>query len=153
MAIVTIVDGRGGENEPAVPRQQGQRLMVVAIMASLPPPPTTTTATLALVPLALALALPQTKIGWWGGGCITMCLILHCRGCCCWCHLCLHSQDHGTKDDGRGNRIGRHANIRGWEEVGHHNPINVEQQKLKLKLKLKLKQQLWRQRQHLCACK
>jgi hypothetical protein len=51
--------------------------------------------------------------------------------CCChgrrhWCHLCLHSQDTGAKEDSRSNRQGRKAYIHGREEVGHHNPIGVE---------------------------
>ena len=49
--------------------------MRVVMMASLPPPHTTTTATLALI--ALALALPWTRIGWWGGGRAVMSLIRH----------------------------------------------------------------------------
>ncbi len=44
-------------------------------MASLPPPPTTTTAILALI--ALALALPWTRIGRRGGGRAMMRLICH----------------------------------------------------------------------------
>jgi hypothetical protein len=50
--------------------------MAAAIMASLPPSHMTTTAILALI--ALALALPLTRIGWQGGGRTVMCLI--CRG-------------------------------------------------------------------------
>jgi hypothetical protein len=107
-----------------------QLLMVVATMVSLPPPPTTMTATLALI--ALALALLQTWIGWWDGGCAVTHLILCCHGCCYLRHLCLHLQHDGAKDNGCGNRRGRHANICGQEEVGHHNPISVEQ-KIKIK--------------------
>jgi hypothetical protein len=33
-------------------------------------------------------------------------------------HLCLHSREDGSKDDGRGDRRGLHADIRGQEEVG-----------------------------------
>jgi hypothetical protein len=53
-------------------------------------------------------------------------LIHRCHGCCCWCHLCLHSQDNGAKEDSRSNRQGRKANIHRREEVGYHNPICVE---------------------------
>jgi hypothetical protein len=86
--------------------------------------PTTTTAILALI--ALALALPQTRIGRPGGGHAVTHLIRRCHGRRHWCHLCLHSQDNGTKEDGRGDRQGRNANIHGGEEVGHHDPIGVE---------------------------
>jgi hypothetical protein len=34
--------------------------------------------------------------------------------------------DDGAKEDGRGDRQGRNANIHGREEVGHHEPIGVE---------------------------
>jgi hypothetical protein len=107
--------------------------MALAIMASLSPSPPTTTAILTLIALALALALPWTRIGWRGGGRAVMHLIHCCHGCCWWRHLCLHSQDNGTKDDSCGDRQGCNANIHGWEEVGHHDPISVEQQKQKQK--------------------
>jgi hypothetical protein len=82
------------------------------------------TAILALI--ALALALPWTRIGWQGGGRALIHLICCCHGHCHWCHLCLHLQDDGGKDDGRNNRQGCTANIQGWEEVGHRDPISVE---------------------------
>ncbi len=69
----------------------------------------------------------------WGGGCTMTRLILCRHGCCCWHHLCLHLRYDSTKDDGCCNRQGWHANICGREEVGHHNPIGVEQQKQKQK--------------------
>ncbi len=134
-------------------RQWWRRLMTAATMASLPPPPMTTTTTLALI--ALALALPWTRIGRQGGGCAMMRHICRCHGCCPWCHLCLHSRDDSAKDNGRGNRQGRHANTRGLEEVGHHDPIGVEQQKQKQKQKQKQNQnqQQWQQHHCLCACR
>jgi hypothetical protein len=98
--------------------------MAVATMESLPMPPTTTTIILALI--ALALALPWTRIGWQGRGRTMMHLICRCHSCCCWCHLCLHSRDYGAKEDGCGDRQGRNANIHGQEEVGHNDPIGVE---------------------------
>jgi hypothetical protein len=103
-------------------RQLWQRLMAAATMASLPMPPTTTTAILALI----ALALPWTRIGRRGGGRADTRLICRRQGCCHWCHLCLHSRDDGTTEDGRGDRRGRNADIHGREEVGHHDPIGVE---------------------------
>jgi hypothetical protein len=105
--------------------------MAAATMAYLPPPPTTTTATLVLI--TLALALPRTRIGWRVGGRPVMRLIRSHHGRRHWCHLCLHLRDNGAKDVGHGNRRGRHANTRGQEEVRHHNPIGVEQQKPKQK--------------------
>jgi hypothetical protein len=62
-------------------------------------------------------------------------LIHHCHGHRHWHHLCLHSWDDGTKDYGRGDRRGHHADICGWEEVGHHDPIGVKKQKQKPKQK------------------
>jgi hypothetical protein len=56
-----------------------------------------------------------------------------------WCHLCLHSWVDGTKDDGCGDGQGCHTNIHSQEEVGHHEPIGVEQQKQKIKNKNKNK--------------
>ena len=50
-------------------------------------------------------------------------LIHRCHGRHCWCCLHLRSHDNGAKEDGRGDRQGRHVNIRVWEEVRHHNPI------------------------------
>jgi hypothetical protein len=128
-------------------------------MASLPPPPTMTTATLTLI--ALALALPHTRIGRRGGGRAMRHLICCRHGCCLWRHNCLHLWDDGAKGDGCGNRQDRHANIRGREEVGHHNPIGVEQQKQKPNQKQYQKQkqnqqqnqQQWRRRHCLCACR
>ncbi len=70
-----------------------------------------------------------------GGGCAVMCLICCCHSCCHWRHLYLHSWDDGAKDDGPSDRRGRHAHIRGREEVGHHVPIGMEQQKQKQKQK------------------
>jgi hypothetical protein len=63
--------------------QLWQQLMAAATMVSLPPPPTTMTAILALI--ALALALPWTRIGQQGGGRAMMCLI-----CCCHANPSLH---------------------------------------------------------------
>ncbi len=51
--------------------------MAAAVMASLPPPPMTMTAILALI--ALALALPWTRIGRRGGGRAMMYLIHRCH--------------------------------------------------------------------------
>jgi hypothetical protein len=96
--------------------------MAAATMASLLTPPTTMTAILPLI----ALALPWTRIGRWGGGHAVMRLIRRCHSRRHWCHLRLHSGDNGTKEDGCGNRQGRNANIHGREEVGHHDPIGVE---------------------------
>jgi hypothetical protein len=95
-----------------------------------------TTAILALI--ALALALPWTRIGQCGEGRAVMHLIYCCHGCCCWRHLCPHSRDDGAKDNGHSKRRCRNANIHGWEEVGHHNLIGVEQQKQKHKQKSQL---------------
>jgi hypothetical protein len=52
--------------------------------------------------------------------------------------------------NGRGDRQGHCTDNCGREEVGHHNPINVKQQK-KQKQKQKQNQQHWRQRCRLCA--
>ena len=79
------------------------------------------TATLALV--ALALAVPRRRIKRRGGDRAKMRLIHPRHGRRCWRCLHLRSQDNGAKEDGCGNRRVRHAHIRGWEEVGHHNPI------------------------------
>jgi hypothetical protein len=103
-------------------------LMAVATMV---PPPMTRTATLVLI--ALAFALPWTRTGWWGGGHAMMCLIRCPHGCHHWCQLCLHLRDDGTKDNGRGDRLGRHTNFRGQEELGHHNPIGIGTEKQKQK--------------------
>jgi hypothetical protein len=69
----------------------------------------------------------------------------------------------GAKDNGCSNRQGRHADIRSWEEVGHHGPIGMEQQKQKHKQKPKPKKThtqkqkqnklQWRQRHRLCTCR
>jgi hypothetical protein len=94
-------------------------------------------ATLALI--TLALTLPWTMIGRWGGG-GTMTHLICCRHSRHrWRHLCLHSQDDSTKDNGRSDRQGRHANTRSQEEVGHHDPIGVEQLKQRQKQKQKQK--------------
>jgi hypothetical protein len=70
------------------------------------------TATLALIALALALALPWTRIRRQGGGPAMKHLILcHNGSCPCRHHLCLHLHDGGTKDKGHGNRQGPQANI------------------------------------------
>jgi hypothetical protein len=107
--------------------------MAEVTMAYLPPPPLTTTATLVLI--ALALPLPWTRIGRWGGGPAVTRLICRCQGHCYWRHLFLHWRDHSVKDDSRGDRQGRHANIHGREEVRHHDPIGMELQKQKQKQK------------------
>ncbi len=104
--------------------QLWRQLMAAAMMASLPPAIMTMTAILALI--ALILALSWTRIGRRGGERAVMHLICHCHGRCHWHHLCLHSQDNGAKDNGRGNRRGRNPNIHGQEEVGHHVPIGME---------------------------
>jgi hypothetical protein len=90
-----------------------------------------TTTTLALIALALALALPLTRIGRQGGGCAVMHLICCHQGRCCWHHLCLHSWDDGTKDNSHSDRQGQHTNNCSREEVGHHDPISVEQKEIK----------------------
>jgi hypothetical protein len=87
------------------------------------------TATAALALIAHALALPWTRTGWQSGGRAMTRLIHHRHGHDYWCHHCLHSQDDGAKDNGRGDRRGCHINIWHREEVGHHNSIGVEQQK------------------------
>ncbi len=102
--------------------------MLVATMASLPLPPTTTIATLTLI--TLTLALPWTRIGRGGGGHALTHLISFCYSRRQWHHLCLHLQDGGAKDNGRGDRQGNHTNIRGREEVGHHDPIGMEQKQI-----------------------
>jgi hypothetical protein len=102
-------------------------------MASLPPPLTTRIATLTLI--ALILALPWTRIRRQGRGHALTRLIHHRHGCRCWHHLCRHLGDNGAKDNGHGNRQGHHADIRCQEEVEHHDPIGVEQQKQKQKQK------------------
>jgi hypothetical protein len=104
--------------------------MAAPKMASLPPTPTTTTAT---------LALPQTRMGRQGGGHAVTRIICHCHGLCCWRHLCLHLQDNGAKDNGCGDRRGCCVNNRGREEVGHHDPIGMEEQKQQQKQKTKTK--------------
>ncbi len=78
-------------------------------------------------------------------------LILCRHGCRCWHHLCLHSRDDGTKDDGHGNRQGRHADIRSCKEAEHHDPICVKHQKQNQKQK-QIQQQWW-QGHHLCPCR
>jgi hypothetical protein len=65
-------------------RQLWQWLMAAATMASLPPPPTTTTAIIALI--ALALALPWTRMGRQGGGHAVMCII-RCHHANPWLHV------------------------------------------------------------------
>ena len=50
-------------------------------------------------------------------------LIHRRRGHCCQRRLRLRSHDDGADEDGRSERQDRHADIRGREEVGHHNPI------------------------------
>jgi hypothetical protein len=142
--------------------------MAAATMASLPPPPMTTTTTLALITLTLALALPRTRIGRQGGGSAMAHLICCCNGHHCWYHLCLHFQEDSAKDNGRRDRQGRHTNIQGREEVGHHDPIGAKQQqknkkknkkktkkkqKPKPKQKQKQKQKQWQQRHRLCTCR
>jgi hypothetical protein len=109
--------------------QLWRRLMAVATMVSLPSPPTTMTAILSLIPLALAL--PWTRIGWRGGGHAVTRLIHCCHGRRRRRHLCLHSRDDGAKEDGRGDRQGCNTNIHSREEVGHHDPIGMEQKKKK----------------------
>jgi hypothetical protein len=102
-------------------------------MASLPPAIMTMTTIFALI--ALAFALSWTRIGRWGGGHVVMHLICPCHGCHCWCHLCFHSWDDSAKDNGRSDRQGPNPDIHGREEVGHHDPIGVEQKKKKKKKK------------------
>ncbi len=117
--------------------------MALATMTSLPPAITTITAILARI--ALTLALSWTRIRQQGGGRAVTHLICHCHGHRCWRHLCLHSWDNGAKDNGRSNRQGCNPNIHGQEEVGHHDPIGVEQQQQQKN------QQQWRQRHCLYA--
>jgi hypothetical protein len=81
----------------------------------------------------LALARPRTRIRRRGGGHAVRRLIHRRHGRRRWCQLCLHLQDDGAKDDGRGSRRSQCANIRGREEVGQHDPVGVEQQKQKQK--------------------
>jgi hypothetical protein len=64
--------------------QLWQQLMAAATMASLPPPPTTMTAIIA--PIALAFALPWTRMGRQGGGCAMMHLI-RCHHANPWLHV------------------------------------------------------------------
>jgi hypothetical protein len=112
--------------------------MAAAMMASLPPPSTTMPTTLALI--ALALALPWTRIGRWGGG-PAMMHLFHChhgRHCCC--QLSLHLRVDGAKEDCHGDRRGCHTNIHDQEEVGQHDPIGMEQHKQKQKQKQKQNQ-------------
>jgi hypothetical protein len=90
------------------------------------------TATLTLI--ALALALPRTRIEWLGGGHTLTHLIQHHHGCHCWRQPCHYLQDNDAKDGGCGNRRGCHSNICGREEVGHYNPIGMEQQKINKKI-------------------
>ena len=68
-------------------------------------------------PLALALALPRTRIGQRGGGLVAT-RFIHChRGRRRWL-LRLRSRDEGADEDDRGNRRGRHAdNVTGGAGV------------------------------------
>ncbi len=75
-----------------------------------------------------------------GGGHAVTRLICHYHGLPHWRHLCLHSWDDGANDDGRGDEWGHHINICGREEVGHHEPINIDQQKQKQNQNQKQKQ-------------
>jgi hypothetical protein len=70
-----------------------------------------------------------------GGGRAVTRLIHRCHGRRRWRNLCLHSRDDGAKDNGHGDRRGHRTNNGGREEVGHHDPISVEQQKQKQKQK------------------
>ena len=91
-------------------------------IGSVPEPlPTTTTSTLALI--SLALTILRRGIEQRGGERAATRLSHRRRGHCCWRRLHLRLQDKGAEEDGRGNRQGRHANIRSREEVGRHNPI------------------------------
>ena len=116
---VVIVNGGGKDSSATTTIDHHRCTTAVGSVPELHP--TTTTATLALI--ALALALPRRRIERQGGECATTRLIHCCCGRCFWhcLHLCL--QDNGAKEEGHGNRGGRYANIRGREEVGHHNPI------------------------------
>ncbi len=116
-------------------------------MTSLPPAIMTMTAIPTLI--ALALAFSRTRIGRQGGGRAVTCHICCHHSCHHWRHLCPHSRDDGAKNGGRGDRRGHSPNIHGWEEVGHHDPIGVEQQKQKQKQN----QQKWQQRHCLYACR
>jgi hypothetical protein len=133
--------------------------MAAATMASLPPDIMTMTAILAVI--ALAFTLSWTWIRRWGGGRAVTHLICPCHSLHHWRHLCLHSQDDGAKDNGCGDKRGRNPNIQGQEEVGHHNPIGMEEQKQKIKknkktktkTKTKTNQQQWWQCHRLYACR
>jgi hypothetical protein len=70
--------------------------------------------------------LPRTRIGLQGGGHAVTHLIPRHHGRHRWCHLCLHSRDDGTKEGGPGDRRGCNADIRGRNEVGHHDPTGTE---------------------------
>jgi hypothetical protein len=125
VVIVVVVDGGGSGIERTAP--MAASLTVVAVDGGsndgiFTNAPMTMTAILTLI----TLALPRTRIGWWGGGRAVTRLIRCHHSHCCWCHLCLYSQEEGAKEDGRGDRQGRNANIHGREEVGHHNPIGME---------------------------
>jgi hypothetical protein len=102
-------------------------------------------------PLRPRPCLSWTRIGQRGGGCAVMHLICCCHGCHSWCHLCLHLRDDGAKDNSHSNRQGCNPNIHGQAEMGHHDPIGMEQQKQKQKQKQQ--QQQWRQHHRLYTCR
>jgi hypothetical protein len=132
VVILDIVDGSGGGIEPTAPMVVSSTVVVIdgdgkdhAFTTAFhdnnrhpcphPPPPRP----------------PSEENQTAGLGCTLTCLICHRHSHCCWCHLCLRSWSDGAKDNSCGNRQGHHTNILGREEVGHHNPISVEQQKQK----------------------
>ena len=116
---VIVVNGGGKDTITTTTINCFCRTTTIGSVSELPS--TTTTATLTLI--ALVLAFPWRRIKRWEGELAAMHLFHCCRGHRCWCRLHLRSQDNGTKEDGGGDRRGRHADIRGQEEVGHHNPI------------------------------
>jgi hypothetical protein len=68
----------------------------------------------------LALALPWTRIGRWGGG-LVVTRFIHRHSGRCRRLLRLRSRDDGAEEDDRGNRRGRHANnvTRGARAASH----------------------------------
>jgi hypothetical protein len=126
--------------------------MAAATIASLPPSSMTMPTTHILI--ALAFALPWTRIRWHGGGCTVMHLIHCCHGSCCWRQLCLHLWDNGTKDNGHGDKRGHHADICGQKRWDNTTPLAwSNQNKNKIKNKTNTKSTTCRQCHHLCTCR
>ncbi len=119
MAIVVIVDGSGSGIEPMVP-MAGSPKVVAVVCGGKDGVFTTNSHNNDCHPSS---PLDEDRTAGWRA-CRDVTHLSLPR----YLSLVLHLRDDGAKDNGRGDRQGRHAYNHSREEVEHHDPIGVEQQ-------------------------